>query len=143
VAGFIQFANGVEVDYWWRKNRIGAQGTEGFAEVLTGGGWRTVTRDQQGVAAGEGCMNYDLDMPPYIEDIARWLDDDSAVHPCNGENAYQGFEITMRILRSVVQRGQIKLPLGPGEAEIDALRRVLPEQRVMVSSAVNRKEYAV
>ncbi|HEV2381468.1 MAG TPA: Gfo/Idh/MocA family oxidoreductase [Terriglobia bacterium] len=157
VAGFIQFANGVrgiiecgggapdvpEVDYWWRKNRIGAQGTEGFAEVLTGGGWRAVTRDQQGLAAGEGCMNYDLDMPPYIEDIARWLDDDSAVHPCNGENAYQGFEITMGILRSVVQRGQIKLPLGPGEAEIDALRRVLPEQRVMVSSAVNRKEYAV
>ncbi|MBU1878129.1 MAG: Gfo/Idh/MocA family oxidoreductase, partial [Chloroflexi bacterium] len=52
VAGLIHFANGVrgivecgegapdvpEVDYWWRKCRIGAQGTEGFAEVLTGGG---------------------------------------------------------------------------------------------------------
>ena len=54
IGGFIQFANGVrgvvecgagapdvpEVDYWWRKCRIGAQGTDGFAEVLTGGGWR-------------------------------------------------------------------------------------------------------
>ena len=58
IAGFIQFANGVrgiiecgagapdvpEVDYWWRKCRIGAQGSEGFAEVLTGGGWRAVSK---------------------------------------------------------------------------------------------------
>jgi predicted dehydrogenase len=155
VAGFIQFANGVrgviecgagapdvpEVDYWWRKNRIGAQGTEGFAEVLTGGGWRAVTRDHQSVVTGEGCMNYDLDMPPYVEDIARWLDDDGAVHPCNGDSAYQGFEIAMGFLRSAVQRGQIKLPLGPGEPELDALRRVLPDQPVLVSNEVNQKEY--
>ncbi len=156
LAGFIQFSNGVrgiiecgagapdvpEVDYWWRKNRIGAQGTEGFAEVLTGGGWRAVTRDQKGVISGEGCMNYDLDMPPYIQDITRWLDDEGAIHPCNGESAYQGFEITMGILRSVAERGQIKLPLGPGEPELDWLRRVLPEQPVIVSGEINRKAYA-
>jgi len=54
IAGFIHFSNGVrgigglrcrrsrcaEVPYWWRKCRIGAQGTDGFAEVMTGGGWR-------------------------------------------------------------------------------------------------------
>jgi predicted dehydrogenase len=155
VGGFIQFANGVrgitecgagapdvpEVNYWWRKNRIGAQGTEGFAEVLTGGGWRAVTRDQKGVISGEGCMNYDLDMPPYIQDIARWLDDESAVHPCDGESAYRGFEITMGILRSVAERGQIKLPLGRGEPELDRLRRVLPERPVMLSGECNRKGY--
>ncbi|HEX8984610.1 MAG TPA: Gfo/Idh/MocA family oxidoreductase, partial [Bryobacteraceae bacterium] len=59
IAGFVQFANGVrgilecgagapdvpEVDYWWRKCRMGAQGTDGYAEVLTGGGWRAVTKD--------------------------------------------------------------------------------------------------
>ena len=61
-------------------------------------------------------MNYDLDMPPYVDDMADWLDDDSKVHPCNGESAYKGFEITMGILRSVVQRGQVALPLGPGRA---------------------------
>ena len=52
IGGFVQFANGVrgiyecgagapdqpEVGKWWGKNRIGAQGTEGFAEVLTNGG---------------------------------------------------------------------------------------------------------
>jgi len=155
VGGFIQFADGVrgivecgagapdvpEVDYWWRKNRIGAQGTEGFAEVLTGGGWRAVTRGQKGVIAGEGCMNYDLEMPPYVQDIAQWLDDDTRIHPCNGESAYKGFEISMAMLRSVIQRGQVKLPLGQGEPELDALRNVLPERPVLVSSEINRKEY--
>ncbi len=153
VAGIIHFENGVrgiietgagapdvpEVDYWWRKNRIGAQGSEGFAEVLTGGGWRAVTKD--GVRSGEGCMNYDLDTPPYVEDMARWLDDDSQVHPCNGESAHKGFEITMGILRSIVGRGQVRLPLGPGDPEIEALARVLPDLPVLLSAQGNRKEY--
>jgi predicted dehydrogenase len=153
IAGIIQFANGVrgwvecgggapdvpEVDYWWRKCRIGAQGTDGFAEVLTGNGWRAVTRE--GASSGEGCMNYDLDMPPYVDEMADWLDDEAKVHPCNGESAYAGFEITMAVLRSVIDRGQVKLPLGPGEPEIEALRRVLPERPVLLSSEVNRKEY--
>jgi predicted dehydrogenase len=153
LAGVIQFANGVrgwiesgagapdvpEVDYWWRKNRIGAQGTQGFAEVLTGGGWRAVT--PRGVQSGEGCMNYDLDMPPYVDQMADWLDDAARVHPCNGESAHKGFEITMAMLRSVVHRGQVKLPLGPGEPELEALRRALPERPVLLSFEGNRKEY--
>jgi len=155
LGGFIQFENGVrgvvecgagapnvpEVDYWWRKNRIGAQGTEGFAEVLTGSGWRAVTRSQKGAISGDGCMNYDLDMPPYIEDIVRWLDNDEQVHPCNGESAYEGFEIIMGLLRSVVQRGQIKLPLVPGEPELEAIAKVLPPG-VFVSDEISRSEYS-
>jgi len=155
ICGFIQFANGVrgivecgagapdvpEVDYWWRKARIGAQGTEGFAEVLTGGGWRAVTKD--GVLQGPGTMDYNLDMPPYIEDMARWLDDDNAVHPCNGEDAYKGFEIMMAMVRSVVERGQVALPLPEGPPEIEALAEVLPEKPVLLSMPENRKEYPV
>ena len=140
IAGTIHFANGVrglvetgagapdvpEGDYWWRKCRIGAQGTHGFAEVLTGGGWRAVTKG--GVQGGEGCMNYDLDMPPYIADMAAWLDDDRAVHPCNGEEAYKGFEIMMAMARSVVDRGQVALPLTDGRP-------------VLLAMPANRKEY--
>lgn len=153
VAGFIQFANGVrgvvecgagapdvpEVDYWWRKNRVGAQGPQGFAEALTGGGWRAVTPN--GVTSGEGSMDYGLDMPPYIEDMACWLDDDRAVHPCNGDSAYQGFEIMMGMIRSVNQRGQIRLPLGPGEPELEALAKTLPGTAVIASTEANRKAY--
>ena len=154
IAGLIQFGNGVrgmietgagapdvpEVEYWWRKCRIGAQGPEGFAEVLTGCGWRSVTRD--GAHSGEGCMNYDLDMPPYVNDMADWLDDDSKIHPCNGESAHKGFEITMAVLRSVIERGQIRLPLGPGEPELEALGRILPDRPVLLSIEANRKEYS-
>jgi predicted dehydrogenase len=140
VAGLIQFANGVrgivesgdgapdvpEVDYWWRKCRIGAQGTEGFAEVLTGGGWRAITRDSGGVISGPGCMDYAHDMPPYIQEIVEWLDDPKKVHSCNGESAYKGFEIMMAICRSAVERGKVKLPLGPGAPELEALKNALP-----------------
>jgi predicted dehydrogenase len=138
ISALVQYANGVrgviecgagapdvpEVEAWWRKCRIGAQGTEGFAEVLTGGGWRAVTR--QGVSFGLGGMDYDHDMPPYIQDIASWLDDPAKIHPCNGERAFKGLEVMMAACRSVVQRGKITLPLGPGEPELEALERVLP-----------------
>jgi len=153
VGGFIQFANGVrgivecgagapdvpEVDYWWRKCRIGAQGTEGFAEVLTGGGWRAVTRS--GSSSGEGCMNYDRDMPPYIEDIAAWLDDDRKVHPCNFESAYAGFEIMMALCRSAVAGGQVALPLREAADEIGMLAARLAGQKVLLSTPVNASAY--
>jgi len=140
IAGLIQFANGVrgivecgegapdvpEVDYWWRKCRVGAQGTEGFAEVLTGGGWRAVTRDSNGVISGPGCMDYAHDMPPYVQEMADWLDDPAKVHPCNGEGAFTGLQIMLGICRSVVQRGKVFLPLGSGEPELDALKAALP-----------------
>ena len=143
IGALVQFANGVrgviecgagapdvpEVEAWWRKCRIGAQGTEGFAEVLTGGGgngggWRAVTK--YGVMSGPGGMDYDHDMPPYIQGIANWLDDPNTVHPCNGETALKGFEIMMAACRSAVQRGKVTLPLGPGEPELEALQKALP-----------------
>src|SRR5437016_6804760 len=151
IAGVLHFANGVrgyvecgagspdvpEVDYWWRKNRVGAQGTEGFAEALTGGGWRAITKD--GPKSGGGAMDYEQDMAPYVADIATWLDDEKKVHPCDGEQAYKGIEITMALMRSVVERGQIKLPLGPGEPELEALKKILPERPAPLSSESRRK----
>ncbi|MBI4875006.1 MAG: Gfo/Idh/MocA family oxidoreductase [Acidobacteria bacterium] len=153
IAGFIQFANGVrgivecgagapdvpEVDYWWRKCRIGAQGSDGFAEVLTGGGWRAVTK--QGFLSGEGCMNYDLDMPPYIQDMAQWLDDDSRVHPCNFGSAYKGFEITMALGRSAAQGGQVALPLAEAANELELLKAAVADRKVLLSMPANAKEY--
>ncbi len=153
IAGFIQFATNIrgivecgagapdvpEVDYWWRKCRIGAQGTDGFAEVLTAGGWRAVTKT--GAKSGGGCMSYDLDMPPYIQDIADWLDDDRKVHPCNFESAYAGFEIMMALCRSAVDGGQVALPLAEAADEIEMLRAYLAGRKVLPSTPANAKEY--
>ncbi|MBI2437765.1 MAG: Gfo/Idh/MocA family oxidoreductase [Lentisphaerae bacterium] len=154
IAGFIHFANGVrgivecgagapdvpEVDYWWRKCRLGAQGTEGFAEVLTGGGWRAVTKN--GAQSGTGCMNYELDMPGYILEIADWLDDERKIHPCNFHGAYKGFEIMMALCRSVIEGGQVALPLASGADELAQLRAKLPAKPVLLAMPQNAKEYS-
>jgi predicted dehydrogenase len=153
IAGFVHFKNGVrgvydcgagapdvpEVPYWWRKCRIGAQGTEGFAEVMTGGGWRAATKD--GVITGEGGMNYDFDMPPYIQEMADWLDDGKQVHPCCFQNAYKGFEIMMALTRSATEGGQVALPLTVGKDEIAALKSQLPAKKPLLTLAESAKEY--
>jgi predicted dehydrogenase len=153
IAGFIQFANGVhgvlecgagapdvpESEAWWRKCRIGAQGTDGFAEVLTGGGWRAVTKT--GTSSGPGSMNYDHDMPPYIQEMADWLDDDSRVHSCSFESAYKGHEILMALARSAALGGQAALPLASGMEEITLLKEKLPAGKVLLSMKENAKEY--
>ena len=153
IGGFIQFANGVrgvvecgagapdvpEVDYWWRKCRIGAQGSDGFAEVLTGGGWRAVTKT--GTFSGEGSMNYDLDMPPYIRQMAEWLDDETKIHECNFASAWKGFEVMMALCRSAAEGGQVALPLAEPADELQILKDRVADRKVLLSMAANAKEY--
>lgn len=153
MAGVIQFANGVrgivetgagapnipEVAKWWGRNRIRVMGDQGFAEVLTNGGWRSVTAE--GAQQGEGAMNYDKDMPPYVADMAAWLDDDTAVHPCHFESAYKGFEIMMGLCRSAAEGGQVRLPLGDAGDEIAALRRAVPDRPVILAHPDHGEEF--
>jgi len=156
IAGFVQFANGVrgiyecgagapdqpEVGKWWGKNRIGAQGTEGFAEVLTNGGWRAVTK-AGGSQSGEGVMNYDLDMPPYIQEMADWLDDSAKVHQCNFDHACLGAEIMLALQRSAAEGGQVALPHTQGADEQALLKAKLADRPVLVSCDQNRKEFGL
>src|SRR6266496_1138599 len=154
IAGIVHYKNGVrgiydcgagapdvpEVPYWWRKCRIGAQGTEGFAEVMTGGGWRAITKSA-GFQTGEGGMNYDYDMPPYVQQMADWLDDDKKVHPCCFANAYKGFEIMSAMYRSVAEGGQVQMSLMTGADEIALLKEKVPAKKVVLTLAESAKEY--
>jgi predicted dehydrogenase len=157
ISGVVHFKNGVrgiydcgagapdvpevpEVPYWWRKCRIGAQGSEGFAEVMTGAGWRAVTKSG-GYQTGEGGMNYDYDMPPYVQQMGDWLDDSKKVHPCAFANAYKGFEIMSALYRSVAEGGQVALPLTSGADEIALLKEKVPAKKVMLTLAGSAKEY--
>jgi predicted dehydrogenase len=156
IGGLVQFANGVrgiyecgagapdqpEVGKWWGKNRIGAQGTEGFAEVLTNGGWRAVTKSG-GAQSGEGVMNYDADMPPYIQEMADWLDDDKKVHQCNLDHACLGAEVMLALQRSAAEGGQVALPLTAGADEQALLKAKLSEKPVLVSCEQNKKEFGL
>ena len=94
-----------------------------------------------GASSGGGSMNYDLDMPPYIQDIADWLDDDRKMHPCNFESAYAGFEIMMAFCRSAANGGQVSLPLTDAADEIELLKAHLADRKVLLSTPVNAKEY--
>jgi len=152
VAGVVHFRNGVrgiydcgagapdvpDVPYWWRKCRIGALGTDGFAEVHTGGGWRAVTND--GARSGPGTMDYDHDMPLYIQDIAEWLDA-GRPHPLRFEHAFHGLEIVSGLYRSVIEGGQIALPLTSGMDEIEGLKAKVPPKKVLMTLAESAKEY--
>ena len=153
VAGVVHFRNGVrgtydcgagapdvpEVPYWWRKCRIGALGSDGFAEVHTGSGWRAVTRD--GAQSGPGGMDYAHDMPPYVQQMADWLDDDGQPHPLRFERAFHGLEIVSGLYRSAIEGGQIALPLTNGADEIAGLKAKVPARKVLMTLADSAKEY--
>jgi predicted dehydrogenase len=153
LAGVAHFRNGVrgvydcgagapdvpEVPYWWRKCRIGALGEEGYAEVHTGSGWRAVTKD--GVQAGPGGMDYEHDMGPYVQEMADWLDDERKPHPLRFERAYHGLEIVSGLYRSVIDGGQIALPLTSGMDELAGLRGKVPDRKVLMTLAESAKEY--
>ena len=154
ITGMAHFKNGVrgvydcgagapdvpEVPYWWRKCRIGAQGSEGFAEVMTGGGWRSVTKSG-GYQQGAGGMNYDTDMPPYVQQMADWFADDKSVHPCCFAHAWQGFEMMSGIYRSAAGGGQVALPLTTGADEIELLKKAVPDRKPILTLAESAKEY--
>jgi hypothetical protein len=73
--------------------------------------------------------------------MADWLDDDKKVHACNFNVAWEGFEIMMAMCRSVLEGGQIALPLTTGMDEIAALREKMPARKVLFSLPENAKEY--
>jgi hypothetical protein len=120
---------------------MGAQGTEGFAEVLTNGGWRSVTKSG-GAQSGNGVMSYERDMPPYIQEMADWLDN-KRVHQCIFEHAYLGGEIMLGLQRSAAQGGQVALPLSVAADEQALLKARLTGHPVLVSCEQNRVEFGI
>ena len=86
-------------------------------------------------------MDYDRDMPPYVQQMADWLDDDAKPHPLRFERAYHGLEIVSALYRSIIEGGQIALPLKDGMDEIAGLKTRLPDRKVLMTLAENVKEY--
>jgi hypothetical protein len=87
-------------------------------------------------------MNYDVDMPPYIQEMADWLKT-GKVHGCNFEHAAIGAEIMLGMQRSAAEGGQVALPLESGVDEQSLLKSQLPGKPVLVSFEQNRKEFGL
>jgi len=126
------------VKKWFHKNRIGAMGTDGFAEVYTGNGYKAVTKD--GIFEGPGTMDYEQDMPGYIDDIAKWLKHDIE-HPCSFSNAYTNFEIWQAMYRSYIEGGQVTLPLKKKMNEVKELKNMMPDKKLIVAFDESKAEY--
>ena len=88
-------------------------------------------------------MSYDADMPPYIQEMADWLDDSSRVHQCNFEHAALGAEIMLALQRSAAEGGQIALPLTAPADEQALLKAKLSDAAVQVSFEQNKKEFGL
>jgi hypothetical protein len=88
-------------------------------------------------------MNYELDMPPYIQGMADWLDDSAKVHPCNFEHACLGAEVMFALQRSAAEGGQVALPLTDGADEQALLKARLSDKPVLVSCEQNKKEFGL
>ncbi len=144
IGAFVQYDNGIRGIYevgggapdvprvkkWFHKNRIGAQGTDGFAEVYTGGGYKAVTSD--GILEGPGAMEYHQDMPGYISDIAKWLNE-GIEHPCSFSNAYLNFETWQAMYHSYLEGGQVTLPLKETMDEVRELKNRMPDKKLIVA----------
>lgn len=158
IAGFLQFANGVrciieagagapnidEVEHWWRKNRIAVYGTDGFAEILTGAGWRVVSKTE--TDSGSGDMNYERDMLDYVNDINRWLTGEIPHHPCSFEESFISHEAMMGLCRSALSGSQEILPLPNEEErfnEITAFREKLKDTEAVLASDVHQTMYPI
>ncbi len=87
-------------------------------------------------------MNYDLDMPPYIQEMADWLDG-KQVHQCNFDHAALGAEIMLALQRSAAEGGQVALPLRAGVDEPTLLKLKAGSHPVLVSCEQNRKEFGL
>jgi predicted dehydrogenase len=126
---FIPGANPLKTMDFWTDSSILVLGTHGYAQVINGNGWRSFTKSSQGERhSGDGYFDPEYQQPLYIRDLADWLDGRIAEHPCNLEITYHGFEATMALYLSALDRRRITLPLVeiPSSLLIERLRKELP-----------------
>jgi len=110
---------------FWMNAGATVYGSEGYAQVIVGSGWRAATRSSSGLIEGSGGFDVEHDQAPYIRELADWLDDPAKVHPCNGDITYHGFEMVMGVCLSSLERRQITLPIESCEPIMERLKSVL------------------
>jgi predicted dehydrogenase len=114
---------------FWTDSSVTVHGTLGYARVVTGNGWQAVTRSSGGkVLSGEGNFDPGYEQLPYIRELGDWLDGRRDGHACNLDITYHGFEATMALYISSLERRKVDLPLEtiPSSPIIPRLRKTLP-----------------
>lgn len=114
---------------FWLDSSVTVYGTHGYTQVVSGNGWRAVTRSSKGeMLVGGGEFDPSYEQPLYIRDLADWLDGTASSHPCDGDISYHGFEGAMALFISSLDRRRVTLPLEtiPQGSLIARFREELP-----------------
>ena len=122
----------------WLDNRLTVYGTHGYVWGDTDGRWGAFTRASKGEALTGSGPGYDPEklglgwekqqsefiQTPYLCDLAKWLDDDKAIHPCNVEISYHGFEVLSAACLSAIDNTRIDLPMPEPKLAADVFHRM-------------------
>jgi len=120
-------------DVFWCNNRLTAYGTHGYAWSETNGRWGAFTRNSNGEVIGGEFDKWAVAQRRlqtlYLKEFADWLDDDGAVHSCNVEMAYHGYEIVEGMCYSALDKRRVDLPFAelPSEDVIERAKREVPD----------------
>ncbi len=77
-------------------------------------------------------MDYHQDMPGYISNIAKWLNE-GIEHPCSFSDAYINFETWQAMYHSYLEGGQVALPLQRTMDEVRELKNWMPEKKLIIA----------
>lgn len=125
----VGFTHGAAVADYWTDDRLTVYGTKGYAWAECNGRYAVCTAPE--LLKGDYHDFFDREQFDaqvlYMADFVRWLDDDRAVHSCNVDTAYQGFEILEAIYGSALEHTRIDLPvqLSGGSDPLKQMGRIL------------------
>jgi len=112
---------------FWYDAGVCVYGTHGTVQVVSGSGLWAKVRGRDELIRDEASFDVTLDQPPYIRELADWLDDDRKVHSCNGERAFRGFEVFMGACLSAVENRRVDLPMEQDVDVLGKLKASLPD----------------
>jgi predicted dehydrogenase len=114
---------------FWTDDRLTVYGDTGYAWAECNGGWAAFTAKTEGMLLQGSFGPWSEErlgaQNRYTAAFADWLTDDSKIHPCNVEQAYNGYEAVEAVCLSALDKTRIDLPLAAGEAEHTARGDVL------------------
>lgn len=157
VLGHVEFENGVRgtiqcgclapahmgKDWFWVDNRLTVYGKDGYAWGDTEGRFSAFTGKTKGEVVSEFGPGYDpakplsgwlaqertMLQPPYLAELADWLDDDRKVHSCNVDISYHGYEILEGFCISALDHKRVDLPLDVARCGdvVERMKKELPD----------------
>ena len=101
---------------FWTDDRLTVYGETGYAWAECYGNWGAFTSKTDGKVVSGTCTMFVEEQiaaqERYTKDFADWMDDDAAVHPCNIEISYHGYEMLEAMCISALDKIRVDLPLA-------------------------------